>query len=295
MESSGSLDQHHLIPEVLHQIGSKQFFRCLEKVFLHIKAKRSRTDFLPYTDNLMDTTALHQLRHLPIKQLGSLPGFEHIRQNQGTLSSFIFRTTRHEIKRNVQRSQIRVIAVIDKYTAVLSFLHFQAHGYRFQCRHAFRYFFSRNHQIKSHGQAVQRILNRSLINERNGIFIRHSQIPVTNRSGNHILRYRFDKQRPLIVYTGPSDFFSREQGFRNTSANQIIITIINYNITILEQSQLFHTLVRHRKEILLMGTSDIRQHTNGRTNDALQRLHFSHFGNTRLKDTQFCRFIHQPN
>ena len=98
----------------------------------------------------------------------------------------------------------------------------------------------------------------------------------------------------LRVFPRPGYFPSTEQGLRYTAVYQVIVGIINHHITILEQGKLLHTLVRHGIKVLLMGTTDIRQDTDGGTDDAMQRFHFAHFGYARFENAQLRPFVHQP-
>ena len=142
---------------------------------------------------------------------------------------------------------------------------------------------------------MKRVFHRSIINERNSVFVGHSEVLITNGSGSRSLFYLTDIERAFVVLSRPSDFTSTEQALSHTTANQLIVCIINHHITFLEQGQFLHTLVRQRVEVLLMSASDVGQYANGRTDDALKRFHLSHFRNACLEDTKFCPFVHQPD
>ena len=142
---------------------------------------------------------------------------------------------------------------------------------------------------------MKRIFYRRVINERDGIFVRHSQVSITDSGRSYILLYLLDVQRALVVLLRPSYFTGAEQGFRHTTANQFVIAIVYHHVTILEKGQFLHTFVGYGVEILLMRPSDVGQDAYRRTDDALKGFHFSHFGDAGFKETKFRPLVHEPN
>ena len=56
----------------------------------------------------------------------------------------------HKVERNVERVDVRVVAIVYERASVLSFLHLQAHGHRLKQRHALRERVGRQSEMTSH-------------------------------------------------------------------------------------------------------------------------------------------------
>ena len=261
-------------------------------MLFHLEARRSLTDFCTYSDDSIHSMCLDQIGHLTIEELTALPSFQQVGQDKGTLSTHFFRASGHEVQSNVERGQIGVITIINECAVVLALFYLQAHGYRFKQCHPSGNFFGRYHHIESHGKAMKGIFHRRIVYERNGIFVGHSQITISDGSGSITLFNRFDIKRTFVIHLRPSYFTGTKETFRYTRANHFIVAIIHHHITILEQGQLLHTLVVQRVEVFLMSTTYIGQYPYRRTNNALQMLHFVHFGNTRFENSHFGLLIH---
>ena len=81
-----------------------------------------------------------------IQILCRLSTLEDIAQYQGMSAAFMVGTAAHEIERDVERVDIRVVAVVDKGAAMLSLLHLQSHGDRLEQCHALVEFLGRKTQ-----------------------------------------------------------------------------------------------------------------------------------------------------
>ena len=243
MKSPRTFYQNHLITQPSQQIRLQQFFCSTEKILFYLKTGSSSPNFLSYPDNLLYSPAMYQFGYLTIKQFAALSCFKHIREDKCPFFSFIIRTTRHKVKSNIQRSQIRIITIIDQHTAILALFYRQTHSNLFQTRHALGYLFRGNHHIQSHSQTMQRILNRSVIYKRNTKFIRHPQITVFNSGNMFSFLNRLNKQRMFIVLFRPSNLTRGKKRFCHTRTDQFVIAIINDDVTVFEQSKLLHTFI----------------------------------------------------
>ena len=62
----------------------------------------------------------------------------------------------------------------------------------------------------------------------------------------------------------------------------------------LEQLHLLHAFLLHRTEVLLVGSTQICQYTDGRLDDVTERCHLIRLTDTRLKESHLCLFVEQP-
>ena len=90
-----------------------------------------------------------------------------IAQYQRTMSSLMIRSAVHEVERNSQGVDIRVIRVVNQCTTVLSLLHLQSHGHRLQLRHPLSQLLDGHTQLQGSNGTGNGIVDRSLIDERN--------------------------------------------------------------------------------------------------------------------------------
>ena len=295
VESTRSLNQHHLITQSFEHIRCQQLFSCGEELlFFHLKTRCLLGYFFSHPDNAVYATAMHQVSHLTVKQARRLSAFKNIRENQSTLTSLVFRTTHHKVESYIERSIIRVITIVYQHTSVLTLFHLHTHGHRFQMSHPLGDFFRRNHQIKSYSQTVQRVLYRSVVNERNSIFLKETKIAILNCSACIVFGNTFYKQRTLIVFLRPSNFARSEERLHYATAYQLIVTIIYNDIAVFKELQFLHTLFLQRREILLMRSAYVGKHTYSRTNYRLQRFHLALFRDTCLKYAKLGMLVHEP-
>ena len=87
-----------------------------------------------YTNDFADSTLHAERIHLTIEVGRGHTTLEDITQDQCTTTLVIY-TTRHEVERNIQGVDVRIIRVVNKRTAMLSFFHLQSHGNGFELCH----------------------------------------------------------------------------------------------------------------------------------------------------------------
>ena len=63
----------------------------------------------------------------------------------------------------------------------------------------------------------------------------------------------------------------------------------------MHQFELLHAFLLHRTEILLMGTTQGGEYTDGRLDDVAQGHHLTGLTDTCLEDTDLCLLVEQPN
>ena len=76
--------------------------------------------------------------------------------------------------------------------------------------------------------------------------------------------------------------------------NHGVVGRIEHHLGILEQFQLLLTFLVNRFKILLMGRSDIRNHTDGGLYDVAKRLHLPLSADSCLKDAHLRLLVQQP-
>ena len=232
--------------------GINQRSRIRIKSFLDIKSWGTWGDFISHTNNTFYSPAVHQLCHLAIKSRSILPGFQYIRKNKCPLQSLALWATIQKIERYVQRTEIRIITIVYQQATIFTLFHFQTHCHRLQFCHTLRYLPGRKHQIQAGCQTVQRVLDRSIIYERQCKCVVHIQITIGNYGRVLLLFHLVDIQGALHISPAPCYFAGRKDGFTYTITDKLVITIINHDITILKKRQFFHALLLQREKILLM-------------------------------------------
>ena len=221
VEHTGTFHQNHFRMKRFKYIGCKECFCIREEVAFEIiiKTGRTRRYLLPYSNQFIDTFALYQLCHTPIKRSGTLSGFQYIRQDKRPFQAFLFRAAYKEIESNIQWCQVWIIAIINQYTVILSFFHLQTHGNRFETGHPLGYLVGRRHQIKTSCQTIQCIFNGSVIDERDTESIIHLQITIGYNGMIFFLGHTADIQRAFNIGTAPSNLTRRQHWFCDTIAD----------------------------------------------------------------------------
>ena len=133
-----SFDENYFVVKLLKNITVYQFFYAFKEIFrFHTNAMGMRLKVFSYTDELLNTTLLTEHSYLLIEFIGGHSALIDVTEDKRMTASLMVGTAVHEVKCDVKRVDIRVIAVVNERTTMLSLLYFKAHGYRFKLLHAF--------------------------------------------------------------------------------------------------------------------------------------------------------------
>ena len=263
--------------------------------FLNAEAGSTRRDVRPYADDALHAAAVHQLGHTTIERRCILPRLQDVGQDERALQPLGLRAPVLEVEGYVERAQVAVITIVDQQAAVLAFLHLQTHGHRLQPRHPFLDLLRRKHQVEASRQAVQRVLDGSIVDERQRKLVVHVQIAVGYQRAVVLLLHLRDEERPFGVLTAPRYLARGKQRLGHAVADEFVVAVVDQHVAVLEERQLLHALLLQRIEVLLMGASDVGQDADGRLDDGFQRPHFARFGDARLEDGQLVVRPHLPD
>ena len=108
-------------------------------------------------------------------------------------------TALHEVERNVKRSGVSIVAVIDYHATVLSLLNLKAHCYGLKLCHTLGDYLGRNHQVQGCCKAVDGVLNRGVVDERYAVAALNGQVTVLDGSAILLACHRLNEERALIV------------------------------------------------------------------------------------------------
>ena len=181
-EAAGTLDEDNL-PRKPQLSGAKGSTKCLgvgKEDFLHPEVVSVGGQLLPHPDDALHVAALQQLGHLAIEQRAVLPRLEQVGEDERALQVVGEGAAIEEVEGDVQRGEVRTITVVDKQAAILALLHLQTHGHRLQTRHTLGDVGRRHHQVEAGGQTVQGVLDRGIVNERQGVGVVHVQVAVVD-------------------------------------------------------------------------------------------------------------------
>ena len=166
-ETACALQQQHLVVQLAEHTALHEMLYIAEEVlvgygYLHGLLRH----LVANADETVDATLHTEVGHLTIERGWGLTTLIDVAQHECLATA----TTAHEVEGYIERVDIGVVGVVDKGQSALSLLHFQAHGYRLQSGHALSKVFRRESQIERRSGTGHAVRNRSLVNERNGVF-----------------------------------------------------------------------------------------------------------------------------
>ena len=170
---------------------------------LDAEAGSTRRDVRSYADDALHAAAVHQLGHAPIECRCVLSRLQDVGQDERALQPLGLRAPVLEVEGYVERAQVAVITIVDQQAAVLAFLHLQTHGHRLQPRHPLLDLLRRKHQVEASRQAVQRVFDGSIVDERQRKLVVHVQIAVGYQRAVVLLLHLRDEERPFGVLATP--------------------------------------------------------------------------------------------
>ena len=296
-EATRALEQDDLVAQALEDLAMNKGADTLEEELL-----RDLYFVGILTDNLTDTDELHhaalagQVADLVIEFSWLLPALEDVAEDERTTAAFMVGTAIHEVKRDVERVDIRVVRVVDQCTAVAAFLHLQTHGNRLQLLHTFGKLLCGYAHMQGHSGADDGVGDRRIVDERNGIAVfLTTLIYIMNRGRSVFLLDLLDIHRCLAVLQRPAQALALVVELACHLINNSIILVVHDGLCIVEKDEFLTALLLHRREVLLMSITKIRQHGNRRLDDVTQRQHLTGLTDTRLEDTHLGVVVHEPH
>ena len=155
----------------------------------------------------------------------------------------MLRTTVHEVERNSQGVDVRVIRVVDQCTAVLTLLHLQSHGHRLQLRHPLSQLLDGHTQLQGSNGTSNGIVDRSLIDERNLVRALYTFIYILHLGGEMGVCDTLHIQRCFLVLTRPSKTFPFIAAAPHATTHHRVVRTIHHRLRIMEQLQFLCTFL----------------------------------------------------
>ena len=167
-----ALEQDDLVTQTLKDLAMDEGTDTLEEELLgDLYLVGVLTDDLSDTDKLHHATLTGQVADLVIEFCWFLATLEDVAEDERTPTAFMVGTAIHEVQRNVERVDIRVVRVVDQRTAVAPFLHLQAHGNWLQLLHALGKLISGDAHMQGYSGTDDGVGDRRIVDERNGIAV----------------------------------------------------------------------------------------------------------------------------
>ena len=220
MERAGSFDEDKLVAKFIQKSVLEQSLRVSKEIALGIEFAETcfvLADGGSHSHQTVDTSALEKFDHMRIEHHWGHSTLQDVAENEGTRAALPFRTTAHEIEGDVQAVEIAIVGVVYQRALVSSLQDLKPHSHRFQ-------------------------MSQTLLDD----LLLHAQIAA---NGSHNLTI-VAQGVSLVV---PRNQLTREVQLRDTICHQLIIGRIDEGSRIMEEDELFHTLLPHVLEILLMG------------------------------------------
>ena len=253
-------------------------------------------EFRTDTDELHHATLASQIAYFLIKSLWRKTALIDVAQYQRMATATMVRTTVHEVEGDVERIDVAVVAVVDEGATMLSHLHFQSHRHRFQFCHALVDVLGRNTELQSHHGTDDGVLDRCIIDERDGEAVHLTFIYIGDDAHALLLLDVLYIERSLRVLERPEEFFTLiVRIFSHHLGNQLVITIVNHGLCIMEEDEFFSALLLQGREVFLMGRTHIGQYGDGRLDDVAQGKHLARLTDTSLEHAHLGLLIHQPD
>ncbi|EJX07730.1 hypothetical protein EVA_04160 [gut metagenome] len=167
VEVAAALQQHRLVVELFEETALQQVRRMEEEMAFHREigtgGRESRTD----GNQTRHPSALQHLCHLAVERIRLHPTLQDVTEDKCLarlpIALHRFRelgsqlSAVHEVEGDVERSHIRIVAVVDQGTAPYSLFHLQAHRHRFEARHPFHQSFQRQLAVEPHRQGMDAV------------------------------------------------------------------------------------------------------------------------------------------
>ena len=112
-----------------------------------------------------------------------------------------------KVEGDIQRVDIRIVCVVDQYAVVDALLYVQAHGDGLQLGELLSVVHTGRLQVKHDCQAVDDILDRRIVGERNDIFLGQSEQCTADDCFRLFLFDRFNVKRCVRIRPAPGNRF----------------------------------------------------------------------------------------
>ena len=133
---SGTLQQYHLIVQLLESIAAHEsLYRGVEALIGQMQAVGMVANVWANANELLHAALGTEARHLRVELVGSESRLQDVAQYQCASAVLVVRTSVHKVEGNVQRVDVRVVAVVDEGAAMLPLFHLKAHGHGFKGGH----------------------------------------------------------------------------------------------------------------------------------------------------------------
>ena len=98
----------------------------------------------------------------------------------------------------------------------------------------------------------------------------------------------------IFITLRPGNLFALVLHTTNATAHDIIVRTIDHRLCVVHQFEFLHTLLFHRTEVLLMGSTQAGEHADGGLDDVTQGIHLAWLADACLEDTHLRLFVQQP-
>ena len=84
---------------------------------------------------MVNATVIDHIGHLAVKFNDRKSRLQYVRENKRLVLLLLLRTAVHKVKRNIERSYVRVVAIVNERTPSHTLYHLESHGNRFERSH----------------------------------------------------------------------------------------------------------------------------------------------------------------
>ena len=154
---TGALEQNHFIAKRGESIARKEMLDISKELLIsYLDLIGLSSEFRSNTNELGDASLNSQLADLSVELGRRYTCLENIAQYERALLSL---STLHEIEGDIERVDIRVVRVVDKYASTLPLFYLQSHGNRLKLWHTVGQFRRRQSKVQSNSCTGDGVLN----------------------------------------------------------------------------------------------------------------------------------------
>ena len=106
--------------------------------------------------------------------------------------------------------------------------------------------------------------------------------------------HRFDEEGGVGVGTGPGNLLTMVVHATDATAHDVVVGTVDHRLGVVHQFEFLHALLFHRTEVLLMGSPQTGEYTDGGRDDVAQGRHLTGLTDACLEDAHLGLFVQQP-
>ena len=294
-EAACALDEYHLVAQRLEHLAVNERRNVVEEVFLLNLYQVGMLHNLRTDAYYLLNAALHtEVGYFLVEHVERFAGLVDVAEYERALASLMVGAAVHEVERNVERVDVRVVRVVDQRAALLTLFHFEAHRYRLERRHALCEMLARESEMQRYDSRRYGVAHRRLVDERQHVLACLVVIYIMYSGCESFLLHALHEERSRAVAHRPREVLALVAYAAHHAVYHLVVLAVDDGLCVVEEYHLLAALLLERREVLLMGVADEREHGDVGLYDAAQSLHLARLADASLEHSHLALLVEQP-